>query len=502
MNSSKLALRLQWPVVFLTSLLLLSCEQIVGFKPEGRSAATPLDNAVNPPVSGCSSTVKPPSADNILFYAPDIYAKLNGSANDNTYLAGAKNALNKAGFSVTVETTVDMKFDACQLYANYSQVWLFLPCNNLQTLSNESINNVKRYFDAGQPLAVFSDAHYFDGTQLNSHCMTYDPYFGNVDKPSDVYKVLTQIAGVKPVNANGKSNPISANHPMAKIWDPLKVAGTWNFTFQIDGSDVPNFRDLGGNGIAPVISTSHINLRALLEIPEKTGTRTKKLFFDLTDYNYHVLGMVGSETSALAAPMETALQQTAKYFAGQPNPSLQLASANSASDSNSPTRAPVSGPKLLEIKSLASDHSNKANTVRISQLMFDISGTESADQMLPSLVNFLQAPITSTRHQAAWMIEQHWIKEQSLVKTIGNLSDFGPGQVLAIRLLALNGSEAALEKIRQFFKTTTASEAILPELIDLASDNDLRALGLLEFVHRSCSSSTSESLRKSCLASN
>src|SRR5699024_5086993 len=130
----------------------------------------------------------------------------------------------------------------CQLSSSYAQVWLFLPCSSRQTLSEESLSSVKRYFEAGRPIAVMGDLHYYDAAanSLNAHCngeRGSDAYFGSTEKRSDVYRLLTEVAGAKPVVVDPKIEVAPTTHTLRRAWSG--VADVWNTTQFIDANGHP-----------------------------------------------------------------------------------------------------------------------------------------------------------------------------------------------------------------------------------------------------------------------
>lgn len=162
----------------------------------------------------------------ILFYAPANY-----KYGVNKYATGIRDVLEQSyGYQVTLVTSVTdgVDFDGCNLTRRYRQLWLFLPCNNLQRMDDKSFAALKSFYQFGGGVALLTDNHYFTDNNPNTHCSTSattsDPGFaweGSANTPSDAVRI-GQMLGVRYTigYSAGKVN-YAQKHPLVEVFERL-----------------------------------------------------------------------------------------------------------------------------------------------------------------------------------------------------------------------------------------------------------------------------------------
>jgi len=237
---------------------------------------TPSKNAIqaeNPPApSGpCENQPAMPvvNADHkLLIYAPGEYS------NGNLFATGLQNALVGAGFDVKLINKVDGLNDqnACGLWSNYKQLWLLLPCNSKQTMTDDSFQTVKKFYEFGGGLVLTADAHFFQNTNPNTHCGIAD-WAGSAGATSDAVKIGSTIlgAGIKTGGAllAPGSQTVAAPLGLTQLdsTHPLKatlqgISGPWKQGF--DAVKNPDFRIAGSNGLIEQTVSNSLTRRAAI----------------------------------------------------------------------------------------------------------------------------------------------------------------------------------------------------------------------------------------------
>ena len=179
----------------------------------------------------------------ILLYAPGEYAA------GNKFATGLQDGLKKSGFDVQLVNSVDGigGQDACKLWTSYKQIWLLLPCNNKQTMSEDSFQAIKKFYEFGGGIVLTADAHFFKGGEANTHCKT--DWGGSVAQPSDAVKIGNSVLGIdlkeSAVVAPGFLANLDGNHPLKSTLAGVK--STWKQ--RIAGSNNPQLKMSGDNGI-------------------------------------------------------------------------------------------------------------------------------------------------------------------------------------------------------------------------------------------------------------
>ncbi|MCB9556327.1 MAG: HEAT repeat domain-containing protein [Deltaproteobacteria bacterium] len=185
------------------------------------------------PCAGQVASSTTNAQDQILFYAPSNY-----HYGINKYAKAVEAELTAAGYKVTLVTSVQdgVKFDECNLYLSFKQIWLFMPCNNHQTMDNQSFAALKKYYQWGSALVLLTDNHYFTQNNPNTHC-SQTSFAGEAgSKVSDAVRIAKEILQINV--AYGSYNPtppqaVNAKHPLASAVSSLTSGVTWTY-LQID----------------------------------------------------------------------------------------------------------------------------------------------------------------------------------------------------------------------------------------------------------------------------
>ncbi|MBI3535484.1 MAG: hypothetical protein HY072_08395, partial [Deltaproteobacteria bacterium] len=307
--------------------LMTSCEQnytISKYTPKETNIVEPghigpdTSPGASPP--GCPSDASKSDPNKILFYAPDVYTGLNQNGFDqNIWIKTAIDAVKKIGFQVTLDTRIDIKFDVCKLYSNYSQLWLFSPCNNLQMMTDESFNAVLKYYEYGKAVVALGDFHFFNSktNNINDHCTALytsnseNQLLGTDTKPNDRAKIISHVfhGKVKPLGAKINTNiSKSANHILGTLWANAPIG--WSmFTIDTDNRDVQSF------------CKTEPCLGDILLIDKKaTSTEWPKRFLlaEGARYVYHGSGLISNGSTVIKGTyfdvISALVQKTALYF--------------------------------------------------------------------------------------------------------------------------------------------------------------------------------------------
>ncbi|MCB9555814.1 MAG: HEAT repeat domain-containing protein [Deltaproteobacteria bacterium] len=214
-------------------------------KEQRKISCTKKDSSTPLPPDPCQGKTSAPALANskaILFYAPANY-----KYGVNTYASGVRDLLQAAphNYKVTMVTSVQdgVKFDECNLYRNYKQIWFFMPCNNLQLMDANSFTAVKRFYEYGGGVVLMTDNHYYTDSNPNTHCsygsLGSDPqaWAGSQQKPSDAVKIAEQVLGIKLKSDVQYAKPTyNTSHPLAKV---MNVYGDPSIIGKVDFND-PN----------------------------------------------------------------------------------------------------------------------------------------------------------------------------------------------------------------------------------------------------------------------
>lgn len=163
--------------------------------------------------------------DEILFYVPiDRYG-------GSSYYRGIKEALEGTGYTIQIVNAIDKsvaEFDACNLWANYTQIWMFLPCRDgaeTKSMDANSLDALKLYYTAGGGLVVFTDYHYDNDGAI--HCAP-----SNWGESSDIKNVKEMLGINYTSDANwvnsgyAKKLNAAASHPLAP--SIARITNIWN----------------------------------------------------------------------------------------------------------------------------------------------------------------------------------------------------------------------------------------------------------------------------------
>ncbi|MBU6376536.1 MAG: hypothetical protein KGQ59_11110 [Bdellovibrionales bacterium] len=374
------------------------------------------------PIENCPAK-EAPDPSKILVYAPDIYMTVGGQKNQNTYLQATLNALKGWNYDVTLESRVDVQMSSCDLYSKYAQVWLYLPCNNLQVMGDSSIGAVREYYRAGRGLAVWGDLHFFNGTTLNDHCNSLEKgYFGSEQSPSSLAKVVESVFGAKVDFTATKTSPITtfeaapSTHALVNTFS--QVNAVWDQRLTLKSQGPLPFQKL--NGASPFG-------RFIVEDGSTASTR-RRAFMSISDYNYHSLGLTASQNSELPSTLKKATCEVASYFSGRP---LSGCNAPVSAIAKTSISSGKSVSALQSIQEISKRPEDKSKTVQVTLDLYEVRGSEPEEEIVPALVNLLRFPITSVRHTAAMLLRQHWSKSTLLHQLTANPESFGLGEEFA-----------------------------------------------------------------------
>lgn len=202
--------------------------------------ATEIVSSTAPdPCAGVKSKSDTTPLNSILLYSPQG----GGGPSPGAQLLGQ--TFTTLGFKAQhvtkIENATSDPVDACTLYTNYGQIWMFLPCketDNVPSMNAESFAAVKGFYNAGGALVVFTDANY--GNAGSPHCLS------------------AALTGEPPANF-GDSNDIRNISSLLGITlksdlDYMKVS------HKFDAEIVENFNNRHGtshSSVADVIDASH-----------------------------------------------------------------------------------------------------------------------------------------------------------------------------------------------------------------------------------------------------
>lgn len=258
----------------------------------------------------------------ILFFAPANY-----HYGVNRYAQAVAEHLKNNKFDIKlIDKVEDMQtFDECSLYLSFKQIWLFLPCNNMQTMDNNSFEAVKKYYSYGGGLTMLTDQHFFTNNQPNTHCNATN-WAGSADKPSDATRVARDILQVPVHFAStwNAGNGINANttHPLSTALTDLSGnVGSWR-SIQMDLANTSN-KDFQLLADPKTDQTKVAPWFGLIEANRKdaTGGTIRRLGVLLTPmYNYHGSPAAGqlSFYGKLAVYFENNVKTVQNKVAGGP----------------------------------------------------------------------------------------------------------------------------------------------------------------------------------------
>ncbi len=465
--------------------LLTSCEQKFEIKtvtsdaePSPPTVKKPSQISHTPiesqPPPGCPSNITAPDPNKILFYAPDEYSKTG----QNYWLKQAKTDLESVGFNVTVDTRVDIKFDSCELYSNYAQLWLLLPCNNIQTMTSESFNAVTKYYEYGRPVVAFGDIHFYDVTHnnLNTHCSglyssnpTMMPYLGSDEKPNDRSKIISQIFQGK-ATLNSAATHTPSEHPLGKTW-----TNYGNPLFSID-TNLPEAQ----------FFCNTTSCRGDLLLIDKKGTFTERgrhlFYLDGMRYLYH---------SNYGTLQKNPVQTTALYFRDGKIPQAKIGKT-----------APLEKSKFIKIAE------SSAKTEMTDTLKMEImANLNSAKELTPdlslfqSIIPYLESAKFSIQRTAYGVLMEKYSSAQYFDSyfELAKQNKKPLTKLYAIELIGATQTEKAENVLSHLLKKYFADEdALMHVLLGISNLGKIKDKKIEKRLTEVCTQTTFESIKRAC----